>query len=197
MSKNVDSFNASTNRLRAANFQDAEEKANAEYAERHNLQSLFAEFAAQIRETDPKTEQEAERVLLELLSHRKADRDRAALRLHFEQSFEVNLDNGRKALKLLIGASNATLHVKQNTRKVAADDTFPISFEQSEELTEIFYELGRFVMDNAKSESGGFISIDDRTVLLLSSTKECIEVGDELFNMALHMKLNSPRAEEN
>ncbi|KPA79971.1 hypothetical protein ABB37_05015 [Leptomonas pyrrhocoris] len=190
-SKSVDVFNVSTNRLRAASFQDEEERQNAEYAERHNLQALFAEFATQLREKDPKTEQEAERVLLDLLSHRKAERDRAALRLHFHASFEVNLDNGRKVLKLTTGPETSTLHIVQKTRAVAVDDNFTVSMEQAEELTELFYELGRFAVESAKGEQIGFISIDDRDVYLLAGGKDCSDVGDELFNMALLMKTSS------
>ncbi|GET93165.1 hypothetical protein, conserved [Leishmania tarentolae] len=190
-SKGVDVFNLSQNRLRAANFQDEEERQNAEYAERHNLQALFSEFAAQLREKDPKTEHEAERVLLDLLSHRKAERDRAALRLHFVTSFEVNLDNGRKSLKLTSGSETSTLHILQKTRSVAVDETFAVSLEQAEELTEVFYELGRFVVESGKSELNGFISIDDRDVYLLAAGKDCSEIGDELFNMALLMKASS------
>ncbi|KPI83500.1 hypothetical protein ABL78_7462 [Leptomonas seymouri] len=189
--KSVDAFNVSMNRLRAANFQDEEERQNAEYAERHNLQALFAEFAAQLREKDPKTEQEAERVLLDLISHRKAERDRAALRLHFQTSFEVNLDNGRKTLKLTTGSETSTLHVVQKTRAVTVDDHFTVSLEQVEELTELFYELGRFVVESVKGEQNGFISIDDRDVYLLAGGKDCSDVGDELFNMALLMKTTS------
>lgn len=188
--RNVDAFNASQNRLRAANFTDAEERANAEYAEQHNLQALFAEFAAQLREKDPKSEQEAERVLLDLLSHRKADRDRAALRLHFNHSFEVSLDNGRKVLKLTVEQEGAKLHIEQKSRNLNVDDTYPVTMEQTEELTDMFYELGRFVAENPKGEHGGFISIDEKDVYLLSGAKECSDIGDELFNLALMMKMN-------
>lgn len=193
-SKGTEVFNVSMNRLRAANFQDEEERQNAEYAERHNLQALFAEFATQLREKDPKTEQEAERVLLDLLSHRKAERDRAALRLHFHTSFEVNLDNGRKVLKLTSGSETSTLHIVQKTRAVTLDDKVTVSLEQAEELTELFYELGRFVVESAKGEQNGFISIDDRDVYLLAGGKDCSDAGDELFNMALLMKTSSSKS---
>lgn len=189
--RNVDTFNASQNRLRAVNYTNAEEKENAEYAERHNLQALFAEFANQLREKDPKTEQEAERVLLDLLSHRKAERDRAALRLHFNNSFEVSLDNGRKVLKLTLEQENAKLHVIQKSRNLDIDDVYTVTIEQSEELTEMFYELGRFVVENPKGDQGGFISIDDKDVYLLSGAKDCSDVGDELFNLALLMKIKN------
>lgn len=186
--RSVDVYSASQNRLRAASFQDQEEKECAEYAERHNLHALFAEFACQLREKDPKTEQEAERVLLDLLSQRKAERDRAALRLHFESSFEVNLDNGRRVLKMTTSDESATLHVAHRSRSMVMDETFPITVEQVEELTEVFYELGRFVVENPKGDQGGYISIDDRDVYLLSAGKECSEVGDHLFNMGVLMK---------
>ncbi|CAD2214185.1 hypothetical protein AGDE_02205 [Angomonas deanei] len=187
--KGVDTFSVSQNRIRAANFQDDEERENAEYAERHNLQALFAEFAEQLREKEPKSEQEAEKVLLDLLSHRKAERDRAALRLHFSKSFEVSLDNGRKTLKLTLESEQASLHVVQKTRSVTMDDTFKISFEQTEELTELFYELGRFVVETPKGEQGGFINIDEKDLFLLSGAKDCYDIGDELFNLALHMNI--------
>ncbi|EPY20526.1 hypothetical protein STCU_01748 [Strigomonas culicis] len=190
-SKGVDTFSLSQNRIRAANFCDTEERQNAEYAERHNLQALFAEFAEQLRAKDPKTEQEAERVLLDLLSHRKAERDRAALRLHFTESFDVSIDNGRKTLKLKMGSEGARLHIVQKTRTVTMNDEYDITFEQIEELTEQFYELGRFVVDSTKGEQGGFISIDDRDVYLLSGGKECSDIGDELFNIALHMNIKN------
>ncbi|KAG5489972.1 hypothetical protein JKF63_00091 [Porcisia hertigi] len=190
-SKSIDTFNVSQSRLRAATFQDEEERQNAEYAERHNLQALFSEFAAQLREKDPKSEHEAERVLLDLLSHRKAERDRAALRLHFDTSFEVNRDNGRKVLKLITGPETSTLHIMQKTRSFAVDDTFTVSLEEAEELTDTFYELGRFVVESAKGEPNGFISIDDRDVYLLANSKECSEVVDELFNMVFIMKVSN------
>lgn len=190
--KSVDVFNASQNRMRVANFKDEEERENAEYAERHNLQSLFSEFAAQLREKEPKTESEAERVLLDLLSHRKAERDRAALRLHFKHSFEVNLDNGRKVLKLTTGGvDNGSLQILQKTRSASLNDQFDISIEQVEELTELFYELGRFAVDTVKGEQYGFINIDERDVYLLAGGKDCSDIGDELFNVAILMKSSS------
>lgn len=194
--KNVDLFNASQNRMRVANLQDEEERQNAEYADRHDLQALFAEFAAQLKEKDPKSEHEAERVLLDLLSHRKAERDRAALRLHFQQSFEVSLDNGRKVLKVVSGSENAQLHITQKTRTVTMDDRYVVTFEQMEELTELFYELGRFIVENPKGDQGGFISVDDRDVYLLSGGRDCVSAGDVLFNVALHMSLTSTKADK-
>ncbi|CCW59978.1 unnamed protein product [Phytomonas sp. EM1] len=194
--KNVDAFNASHNRLRAADFQDAEERENAEYAERHNLQALFSEFGAQLREKDPKTEHEAERILLDMLSHRKAERDRAALRLRFKHSFEVSLENGRRVLKMTVEQESAVLQVAQKTRNINLDGKYPITIEQSEELTELFYELGRFVLETQKGEVSGFISIDDRDVYLLSGGKDCLNAGDELFNVALLMNMNANNADK-
>ncbi|CCW67050.1 unnamed protein product [Phytomonas sp. Hart1] len=194
--KNVDTFNASHNRLRAADFQDAEERENAAYAERHNLQILFSEFGAHLREKDPKTEHEAERILLDLLTHRKAERDRAALRLRFKNSFEVSLENGRRMLKMTVEQDTAFLQVTQKTRNINLDGKNPITIEQSEELTELFYELGRFVLETQKGEVSGFISIDDRDVYLLSGGKDCLNAGDELFNVALLMNMNASKVEK-
>ncbi|KEG11832.1 hypothetical protein DQ04_02231010 [Trypanosoma grayi] len=189
-SKSPDIFNASRNRIRVNDIQDEEERANAAYAEKHNLQSLFSELAEHLCEKDPKTEVEAERVLLEFLSQRKAERDRAALRLQFTHSFEVNLDNGRKILKVQVDQEASTLQLEQKGRVWSMDEAFVISLEQIEDLTEMFYELGRFVVDVPKGEQGGFISIDERDVYFLSACRECMEAGDELFNLAMHISMS-------
>ncbi|KAH9582122.1 hypothetical protein LSM04_005587 [Trypanosoma melophagium] len=189
-SKSPDTFNASRGRVRVNDIQEEEERANAAYAEKHNLQGLFSELSEYLSEKDPKTELEAERILLEFLSHRKAERDRAALRLHFTNSFEVNLDNGRKVLKVQVGQETSTLQLEQRGRVLNMDEAFVISLEQTEELTEMFYELGRFVVDVPKGEQGGFISIDDRDVYFLSAGRDCMEAGDELFNLAMHITMH-------
>ncbi|RNF14086.1 uncharacterized protein Tco025E_05959 [Trypanosoma conorhini] len=184
-SRTPDTFNLSRNRVRVNELNEEEELANAAYVEKHNLQCLFSEMAELLSEKDPKTEFEAERILLDFLSHRKAERDRAALRLQFNHSFEVNLDNGRKIMKLQLGQETSTLQLEQKGRAWKMDEAFAISLEQAEELTEMFYELGRFVVEGTKGEQGGFISIDERDVYLLAAGKECAEAGDELFNLAM------------
>ncbi|RNF08922.1 hypothetical protein TraAM80_02468 [Trypanosoma rangeli] len=190
VSRSFDTFNLSRNRIRVNELNEEEEHANAAYVEKHNLQSLFSEMSELLSEKDPKTELEAERILLDFLSHRKAERDRAALRLQFNHSFEVNLDNGRKIMKLQLGQETSTLQLEQKARVWRIDETFAISLEQAEELTEMFYELGRFVVEGTKGEQGGFISIDERDVYLLAAGRECAEAGDELFNLAMHFNMD-------
>ncbi|ESL11089.1 hypothetical protein TRSC58_01170 [Trypanosoma rangeli SC58] len=190
VSRNSDTFNLSRNRVRVNELNEEEECANAAYVEKHNLQGLFSEMSELLSEKDPKTELEAERILLDFLSHRKAERDRAALRLQFNHSFEVNLDNGRKIMKLQLGQETSTLQLEQKGRAWRIDEAFMISLEQAEELTEMFYELGRFVVEGTKGEQGGFISIDERDVYLLAAGRECAEAGDELFNLAMHFNMD-------
>ncbi|RNF23929.1 hypothetical protein TcG_01286 [Trypanosoma cruzi] len=196
MSRSSDTFSASRNRVRADEINDEEDHADAAYVEKHNLQCLFSEMAEQLSEKDPKTEQEAERILLEFLTHRKAERDRAALRLQFSHSFEVNLDNGRKIMRLQLGQESSTLQLEQKGRVLKMDEAFCISLEQTEELTEMFYELGRFVVDGTKGEQGGFISIDERDVYLLAAGRECAEAGDELFNLAMLFSMDRGKKSE-
>lgn len=184
--KDSSCFNASRSRVDVA--QELEEQENEKYARTHNLQTLFAAFAAALKEKEPSTEQEAECVLFELLSHRKAERDRAALRLLYQQSFEVNLDNGRKTLKLVLGQDGGTLTAFAKAR-TEMSHSFPVSIEEVEELNERFYELGRFIVDSSKSsgDTRGFVRVDEREVFFLSSSKESIEIGDELFHFSFFL----------
>lgn len=183
MASGTESFSASRSRVDRAI--DMEEKENEEYARTHNLYSLFTEFAAQLKEKDPATEQDAERVLLDFLAHRKGDRDRAALRLRYQQVFEVNLENGKKTLRLVLGPDGGTLSVTtklrtENCRSIA------VTIEQIEELNERFYELGRFIVDSSKGgDVGGFVTVDEKDVYLLCNSRECLDIGDELIHSPL------------
>lgn len=196
MSKNTNVFSAS--RSRADLAQQMEENENEAYARTHKLHALFSEFAAALKEKDPSSEQEAEHILLDLLSHRKAERDRAALRLLYQHSFEISLDNGRKTLKLVLGQDGGTITAFVKS-KVEINHSFPVTIEQVEELNERFYDLGRFIVEGSKSggESRGFVRVDDGEVFLLSSSKECTEIGDELFYFSMFLgSKNSIRADE-
>lgn len=186
----TDCFSASRSRVDRA--QDMEEKENEEYARSHNLHALFAEFAAQLKEKDPPTEQDAERVLLDLLAHRKGERDRAALRLRYQQSFEVNLENGKKNLKLTLGQDGGTLSVSTRARAEIAH-SFSVTIEQIEELNERFYELGRFILESPKGgDVGGFVSVDEGGVYFLANTRECLDIGDELIHFSLFLNCQQP-----
>lgn len=190
MTQNTECFSASRSRVDRA--QDMEEKENEEYARAHNLYSLFAEFAAVLKEKEPLTEQDAERALLDLLAHRKGERDRAALRLRYQQSFEVNLENGRNTLKLMLGQDGGTVMVSTKSR-TPIDHSFPVTIEQIEELNERFYELGRFIVESTKGgESGGFFCVDEGEVYFLSNSRECLDIGHDLIHFALFMICQKP-----
>lgn len=190
MSQNIDAFSASRSRVDRA--QDMEETENEEYARSHNLHALFADFAAQLKEKNPLNEQDAERVLLDLLAHRKGERDRAALRLRYQQSFEVNLENGKKNLKLVLGQDGGSLTVSTKARTQIVR-SFAVTIEQIEELNERFYELGRFIVESTKGgEVGGFVSVDEGDVYFLSSVRECLDIGEELIHFSLFLNCEQP-----
>eukprot|EP00796_Vickermania_ingenoplastis_P004927 gene4927-3538_t len=166
--------------------QDQEERENEEYARKHHLHALFAEFAAHLKEKEPATEQDAERLLLDLLAHRKGERDRAALRLRYQQSFEVNLENGKKQMRLVLGADGGTLTVTTKGRNEITH-SFTVTIEQIEELNEHLYELGRFIVDSSKGEMGGLVTVDESEVYFLSGSRECLDIGDELIHFSLFL----------
>lgn len=186
----------STSRSRVDLAQEMEEKENEEYAAAHNLHALFSEFATILKERKPQTEQDAERVLLELLAQRKGERDRAALRLHYQKSFEVNIDNGKKILKLTLGQDGGEISVSTKSRSQVSH-SFSVTIEQIEELNERLYELGRFIVESTKGgETGGFVCVDDGEVYFLCSSKECTDVGNELIHFSLFLNVPHDSKEE-
>lgn len=178
----------STSRSPADAAQEIEEKECEAYARKHNLFALFSDFATALKEKNPSTEQDAEHVLFDLLSHRKAERDRAALRLRYQQSFEVNFDNGRKTLKLVLTQDGGTLTVFAKA-KTQMSLSFPLTIEEIEELNKRLYELGRFIVESSKGsgETRGFVRVDEGDVYFLASTKESVEIGDELFHFCFFL----------